>query len=206
AVFITGCDSGLGYSLALHCCSSSGLTVFAGLLEPESPALNFLRGVAEESGRLHFVPLDVTRGESVNAAVEHVSAKLKELDLHLIGVINNAGVMVFGEYEWLTDGLIEKQLDVNLRGTMRLTRQLMPLIRQHRSRVINVTSHCGLSALPGLSVYCATKAALNSWSDALRMELKKFGVHVVKFVPGKFLVVPELCMRRDLMLSSILYA
>lgn len=67
--------------------------------------------------------------------------------------VNNCGVMVFGESEWLTDNLIDYQIDVNLSGTIKLTKRFLPLIRLSKARVINVTSHCALRALPGLSVY-----------------------------------------------------
>lgn len=61
--------------------------------------------------------------------------------------------MVFGESEWLTDNLIDYQIDVNLAGTIKLTKRFLPLIRIAKARVINVTSHCALRSLPGLSVY-----------------------------------------------------
>lgn len=59
-------------------------------------------------------------------------------------LVNNAGVMCFGEFEWQTRNLFESQINVNVLGTMRLTKELLPLIRQHRGRIINITSHCGL--------------------------------------------------------------
>ena len=67
--------------------------------------------------------------------------------------VNNCGVMVFGESEWLTDNLIDYQINVNLAGTIKLTKRFLPLIRISKARVVNVTSHCALRALPGLSVY-----------------------------------------------------
>lgn len=67
--------------------------------------------------------------------------------------VNNCGVMVFGESEWFTNNLIEYQINVNLGGTIKLTKKFLPLIRRSKARVINVTSHCALRALPGLSVY-----------------------------------------------------
>lgn len=103
----------------------------------------------------------------------------------LRAVVNNAGVMVFGEFEWQTQDIAEHQVNVNLLGTMRLTRALMPIIRQNCSRIIVVSSHCAHESLPGVSIYGATKAAIHSWASSLRAEVGKYGVKVVCFVPGQ---------------------
>lgn len=62
----------------------------------------------------------------------------------LTAVVNNAGVMCFGEFEWQTDSQIDYQIEVNLLGTMKFTKRLAPLVRKHKARIINVTSHCAL--------------------------------------------------------------
>lgn len=94
--------------------------------------------------------------------------------------------MVFGEFEWQTQNLAEYQVNVNILGTMRITRELMPIIRQNGSRIIVVSSHCAADPLPGISVYGATKAALHAWTTALRTEVGKYGVNVVSFIPGQY--------------------
>lgn len=96
--------------------------------------------------------------------------------------------MCFGETEWQTREIIESQVNVNLLGTMRVTKAFLPLIRQQKSRIINVTSHCGLRTLPGLPIYCATKAGLNAFTEGLRLDMKKYGVEVVNFIPGSFVM------------------
>lgn len=96
--------------------------------------------------------------------------------------------MCFGETEWQTSDLINNQISVNLSGTINLTKTFLPLIRKHKSRIINVTSHCGLRSLPGLPIYCATKAGLKAFTDALRLDMNKYGVEVVNFVPGSFIM------------------
>lgn len=98
--------------------------------------------------------------------------------------MNNAGVMTFGEFEWQTQSLIENQINVNLLGTMRITQELMPILRENRSRIIVVSSHCADEPLPGISVYGATKAALDAWATSLRVEIGKYGIEVVSFIPG----------------------
>lgn len=104
----------------------------------------------------------------------------------LRALVNNAGVMIFGEFEWQLARQARHQVEVNVLGTMSVTRKLLPQLRKHKSRIINVTSHCALASLPGLSIYGATKAALLGWSDSLRVELAKYGVSVVNFIPGMF--------------------
>lgn len=91
---------------------------------------------------------------------------------------------MFGEFEWQTQNLAEYQINVNILGTMRITRELMPIIRQNDGRIIVVSSHCAIDPLPGISVYAATKAALHAWTTALRIEVGKYGVNVVSFIPG----------------------
>lgn len=94
--------------------------------------------------------------------------------------------MIFGEAEWQTSRMIESQINVNLLGTIKLTHAMLPLARQHRARIINVTSHCGIQCLPTLAVYGATKAGLASFTECLRMEMKPHKVDVVNFIPGNF--------------------
>lgn len=93
--------------------------------------------------------------------------------------------MVFGEFEWQTQNLVEHQINVNLLGTMRITRELMPILRENRSRIIVISSHCADEPLPGISIYGATKAALHAWATSLRVEVGKYGVEVVSFIPGQ---------------------
>lgn len=93
--------------------------------------------------------------------------------------------MVLGEFEWQTQNLAEHQVNVNLLGTMRITRELMPILRDNRSRIIVVSSHCANESLPGIGIYGATKAALHAWATSLRVEVGKYGVEVVSFIPGQ---------------------
>ncbi|KAF7383810.1 hypothetical protein HZH68_014567 [Vespula germanica] len=161
-VIITGCDSGLGYSLALHC-QFLGATVIASVLDNTGQGAELLK----EKG-IVVLPLDITNDKTLKA------------------LVNNAGVMIFGEFEWQTKDQVKHQLEVNLLGTMKITHQLMPLIRKDSTRIVVVSSHCASEPLPGVAAYSATKAAINAWATAIRVELKKYGIDVVTFVPGSF--------------------
>lgn len=109
----------------------------------------------------------------------------------MLALVNNAAVMIFGEFDWQTRDQIHSQVMVNLIGTMNVTQTLMPFIRKDKARIIVISSHCGLESLPGLSIYGATKAGLLAWSTSLRVELAKFGVKVVSFIPGRCKVLDE---------------
>lgn len=142
------------------------------------------------SKHFHVIQLDITKIETIKAAREFVAKLLRaNANLSFTALVNNAGVMTFGEFEWQTLDLIRQQLNVNLLGTMFLTKEILPIIRLYKGRIINVTSHCSLQALPSLSVYAASKVGLKFWSDALRMEMNKYGVHVIDFIPGMYMMM-----------------
>nr|CAD7202191.1 unnamed protein product [Timema douglasi] len=195
-VVVTGCDSGLGFSVALHL-HSLGLTVVAACLDAHGSGATKLKALAGLN-RMHVLRLDIRDGASIEKAVREVHLLLqRNRELQLRALVNNAGVMVFGEFEWLTERLINQQVEVNLLGTMRITKAFCSLIRHHEGRIVTVTSHCASQALPGLSVYGATKAALKAWSDALRVEQAKYGVKVITLVPGSFVMQSNILAHHD---------
>ncbi|EFA06375.2 D-beta-hydroxybutyrate dehydrogenase, mitochondrial [Tribolium castaneum] len=182
-VLISGCDSGLGFSLAIHA-ARLGFTVVAGFLDLESPGA---REIKQFHRKITQIQLDVTSKESVFVAVETINQYLNSNPSYeFYALVNNAGVMVFGEFEWQTERLIHQQVHVNLMGTMNVSRAFIPLLRKYHGRLINITSHCSFTCLPGLSVYGATKAGIKAFSDGLRIELGKYGVKVVMLTPGSF--------------------
>ncbi|CAL7949795.1 unnamed protein product [Xylocopa violacea] len=180
AIVVTGCDSGLGYSLALHC-RQLGATVIASVLHIDGTGAKQL----EKEGVLVY-PLDVTKTKSIENFTDSVRMVLNKQKLVLRCLINNAAVMIFGEFEWQTDEQLMHQVEVNFLGTMRVTRGLLSTIRAHFSRIIVISSHCNIQPIPGVAAYSGTKAALSAWATAIRLELKKYGVKVVCFIPGSF--------------------
>ncbi|XP_044577584.1 D-beta-hydroxybutyrate dehydrogenase, mitochondrial [Cotesia glomerata] len=182
-VVITGCDSGLGFSFAFHCHKNLNAHVIAGVHNIDSLGANEL-----SKAGIHVHSLELTSSESVQAFVQYIRNDLKNKNLALRCFINNAGIMIFGEFEWQTEEQLRHQVEVNLLGTMRVTKEILPLLREYSSRLINVTSHCAYESLPGVAVYSSTKSALASWTNALRVELKKFGIKVVSFIPGSFVL------------------
>ncbi|XP_076235153.1 SDR family oxidoreductase shroud [Calliopsis andreniformis] len=190
AVVITGCDSGLGYSLALHC-RQLGAAVIAGVLKNDSPGAKKLR-----EKDIYVYPLDNTKTESVTEFATSVRTVLAEKNLALRCMVNNAAVMIFGEFEWQTEDQIRSQVEVNFLGSMRITRELMPMIRAHSSRIIVISSHCNIQPIPGVAAYSGTKAAITAWATAIRVELKKYGINVVCFIPGSFVRESNIMLRQ----------
>jgi len=182
-IVITGCDTGIGHELAVHL-DSLGFTVVAGCLSTSSEGAQRLR--VEASSRLHLIPLDVRKEEQVKLALQYVEQHLCVGETGVYAVVNNAGVCVCGEFDWQTWGQVESQVQTNLLGTLRVTKLFLPLLKRAGGRVINVSSVAGLHGYPGLSVYCATKHALEGFTHVLRLELLKLGVHVVSVQPGDF--------------------
>ncbi|KAM8705345.1 hypothetical protein ACLKA7_009760 [Drosophila subpalustris] len=205
-VLVTGCDSGLGHSLAVYCYRALNMTVIGCCHNLQSQGARLLQQMStgeDDDGnerrrhRMLTWQLDLLQPASIEQVQVNLEQLLSNNDYQLMALVNNAGVMCFGEFEWQLPSQIEMQINCNLLGTMRLTRQLLPLLRQHRGRIINVTSHCGLQALPALGPYAASKAALRIWNDALRIELQQYGMEVVNFIPGFFVMDSNIAARQQ---------
>ncbi|XP_043192345.1 short-chain dehydrogenase/reductase family 9C member 7-like isoform X1 [Amphibalanus amphitrite] len=183
AVFITGCDTGFGNSVARRL-DALGLRVFAGCLFPEGEGARTLQH--DCSRQLTVVPCDVTSQSQVDSAVLLVRALLKEDKLHAI--VNNAGVFTMSEVEWCTLEMYRRLFEVNCLGAIRVTKAFLPLVRSHGQggRVVIVASLAGRYTIPGLSAYSVSKHATISFADALRREMAKFGVTVHTVEPGTY--------------------
>ncbi|XP_060567763.1 D-beta-hydroxybutyrate dehydrogenase, mitochondrial-like isoform X2 [Ruditapes philippinarum] len=107
-------------------------------------------------------------------------------DSGLFGVINNAGMNMYGEVELTPLSIYEKGFNVNLYGGIRVLKKFLPQIRQSKGRIINVTSVHGLLSRPCQSNYETAKHDFETLSDSLRLEMKKFGVKVIVIEPGMY--------------------
>jgi NAD(P)-dependent dehydrogenase (short-subunit alcohol dehydrogenase family) len=183
AVVITGASTGIGAHCALTL-AAEGFRVYAGVRrEADGEAL---RAQAEPSSRDRLIPvrLEVTDSESIQQAAAFVSADLGGPCEHL-GLVNNAGIVVGGPLEFLPLTSLRHQLAVNVEGPIAVTQAFMPLLRQAKqARIVMMSSIAGKSAVPFISPYCASKHALEAFSDALRVELAPFGIEVSIIEPG----------------------
>jgi short-subunit dehydrogenase len=178
-ILITGATSGIGRHAALAL-ARRGHTVFA--TGRNRAALDILAQEAADLP-LHTLPLDVTRPESIADAAAAVGALTEGKGLDVL--INNAGYGHMGPTELVSDAALRQQFDTNVFGLMSVTRAFLPGMRARGSgRIINISSVGGRMTFPYMGVYNASKYAVESLSDALRIELKPFGVQVVLVEPG----------------------
>lgn len=187
AVVITGCDSGLGYSLA-HWCHGKGMVVIAachGQGGHGNLGGDNLEKLGQDCGRIHVIRnFNVTDVKCIENLQDQVSKILMETRSVLHGVINNAGTLVLAKLEWQTHDMIESQLMVNLRGSISMSKTFLPLLKKtNGSRIINISSPAADTRLPLTSVYSASKAGLEAFSDALSSEIEDDQVHVIVLSP-----------------------
>jgi NAD(P)-dependent dehydrogenase (short-subunit alcohol dehydrogenase family) len=180
-VLITGATAGIGRTTALHLATLGHHVIASGRRPAELARLSAeARGLA---GRVDTVVLDVTDASSIAAAVEAVGALTGARGLDAL--INNAGFGVLGPTSEISDAEIRRQYETNVFGLMNVTRAFLPGMRARRAgRIINVSSVGGRITMPYFGVYNSTKYAIESLSDALRYELRPFGIDVALIEPG----------------------
>jgi len=177
SVVITGASKGIGRAAALHM-DQLGWRVFAGVRK-DADAESLKR---EASERLTPIMVDVTREETIISAAEQVTEIVGDAGLH--GLVNNAGIAVPAPLEFIPIDELRWQLEVNLIGQVAVTQKLIPLLRQARGRIINMSSIAGRVVLPINSPYHISKYALEAMNDALRLELVPWDIEVVAIEPG----------------------
>ena len=163
-VLITGASSGVGQSTA-RLLSQRGYKVFGTSRQSST----------ESAPAMEMLQLDVRADDSVRACVEAVMGRSGRLDV----LINNAGYELAGALEELSSEEIRAQFETNFFGVVRMVDAVLPQMRrQKHGHIINVSSLSGLSAIPFLGVYSASKFALEGYTEALRHEVKPFDIHV----------------------------
>lgn len=173
-VLITGCSSGIGRATALEA-AARGHRVFASARNLES-----LRGL-ESGGPIRPLALDVTNAASIRGAVASVLTEAGRVD----ALVNNAGYAQYGAAEDVSAEEWRRQFDVNLFGAIEAARAVLPAMREKRSgTIVNVSSVAGKIAIPFAAPYCASKHALEAFSDALRVEVAPFGIRVAVIEAG----------------------
>src|SRR3954447_18355043 len=173
SVLITGCSSGIGHATATHL-AERGWTVYASARRMESIADLAQRGC-------RTLALDVTDEGSMEAAV----AAVEETEGGVGALVNNAGYSQSGAIETVPLERIRAQFETNVFGLVRMCQLVLPGMRRHGGgRIVNVSSMGGRLTFPGGGAYHGTKHAVEALSDALRFELRGFGVDVVVIEPG----------------------
>ena len=170
-ILITGCSSGFGLEIARAFLDRPDWTVVATMR-------TIREGILPASDRLRILPLDVTDSASIRHAVEAAGP----VDV----LVNNAGIGYLNALEGTSMAMVRDVFETNVFGTMAMTQAFLPQFRERRAGVIiNVTSSVTLLPLPLLSVYTASKAAVNAFSEVLALELEPFDIRVRVVLPGR---------------------
>ncbi|MCD9576598.1 SDR family oxidoreductase [Flavobacterium soyae] len=171
-VLITGGSSGIGKSIGefLH---AKGFVVYGTSRNPEKVS----------NSVFPLVALDVRNADSIKTAVNKVIETSGRLDI----VINNAGVGITGPLEEIPIEEIKNNFETNFFGPIEVMKAVLPQMRKQKSGlIINITSIAAYMGLPYRSVYSASKGALELITEALRMEVKQFGIEITNVAPGDF--------------------
>ena len=174
SVVVTGTSTGIGAASALHL-AEKGFRVFAGVRREAD-------GAALEAPGVTPLLLDITDEATISAAVDTVASAVG--DRGLAGLVNNAGIVKPSPLEFQPIDDFRMQLEVNLIGHVAVTQAFLPLIRRGRGRIVNVGSIGGRMALPLHGAYSASKFGMEGLSDALRLELRQWGIPVSLVDPG----------------------
>lgn len=168
-VLITGCSSGYGLETARHF-HERGWRVIATMRTPHESLL-------PQSDRLRVLPLDVTRNESIAAAIDAAG----EVDV----LVNNAGIGLLGAFEVTPMATVRELFETNTFGVMAMTQAMLPQFRVRRAGVVvNVTSSATLAPMPLVAAYTASKTAIEGFTASIAFELASFNVRVKLVEPG----------------------
>jgi NAD(P)-dependent dehydrogenase (short-subunit alcohol dehydrogenase family) len=173
AVLITGCSTGIGRATAEHL-AATGWKVYATARRPES--------IADLEGKVHAtLALDVTDEASMEGAVKQV----EEAEGAVGVLVNNAGYSRSGAVESVPMEDVRRQFETNVFGLARMCQLVLPGMRRQRyGRIVNLSSMGGRLTFPGGGFYHGTKYAVEAISDALRFEVRGFGIDVILIEPG----------------------
>ncbi|WP_034854023.1 SDR family NAD(P)-dependent oxidoreductase [Inquilinus limosus] len=176
-VLVTGASGGIGRRLVERL-ADAGFAVYAGARSESG-----LKAASSISAaRVVPIALDITDGESIAAAAQRLAQDLGGRGL--AGLINMAGIIVEGPLELIPVANFRRQFEVNVVGPFALTRALLPLLQAGRGHIVNIGAATAHTTVPFFGAISASKAALASVSDAMRMEFGPLGVEVVLVEPG----------------------
>lgn len=175
--FITGANRGIGAEIAKAALAAGDSVVVTGR------NLQQLRAKFADSGKALALALDVTDSSQALAAVEATLNHFGRIDV----LVNNAGYGQLGVFEEIPQQAVQRQFATNVFGLMNVTRAVLPVMRSQRSgRIFNLSSIGGALGFDAASVYCATKFAVEGFTESLALEIKSFGIEVTIVEPGFF--------------------
>jgi uncharacterized oxidoreductase len=174
-ILVTGGSAGIGLAFATRFLELGNEVIVTARTRSR------LDQVKTDHPRLHTIVSDVSDAASVASLTAEVKERFPRLDV----LMNNAGVMVSRNLGVPAADLtaLTSEIDINLKGTIRTTSALIDVIRANKGTIINVSSALAFVPLTSAPIYCATKAAIHSYTSSLRFQLRDAGVHVVELMP-----------------------
>ncbi len=177
---ITGCSTGFGKLLSERLLKQ-GERVVATARKLES--LSSLSSLVKTENQLIRMRLDVTQNHLIQTVIQHTLEKFGKIDI----LVNNAGYGYVGALEETSESEIRKIFNTNVFGLIKMIRAVLPQMRQQKSgHIINLSSVSGVVALPGVSIYAATKFAVEAISESLSAEVSSFGIKITIIEPSGF--------------------
>ena len=173
SVLVTGAARGIGKSIAAHLASRNWDVIAGVRTQQDAESITDVN-----PQRISAVILDVTN----DAQLDDLAKVLPD---RLDGIVNNAGIAVSGPMETVSTDDWRKQLDVNVIGQLAVTRVVLPRLRKSKGRIVFISSVNGQLSMPMLGAYCASKFAIEAAADAMRMELRPWGIRVVVVEPAQ---------------------
>ncbi|EFA76466.1 oxidoreductase [Heterostelium album PN500] len=189
---VTGCSSGIGHALVESLSKYPNIKVYAS-------ARNVSSISKLKSENVDIVQLDVCDNNSIKEAIDTILQKEEKIDI----LINNAGINIYGPVIDLTDEDNRRMMDTNFFGVVNVVREVAKHMIPRKSGLIaNIGSPGGWISNPYVGMYCASKAAIHFWTDALRMELAPFDIKVSLVVPGA--IQSDIAMKAQPSLQELL--
>ena len=179
-IVITGCSSGIGLETAITC-AKNNMTVFACVRNPYK-AFELKKRIEDEKlSEIKIIEMDVSKDISIKNGIHQILNFTNHIDI----LFNNAGRMILGSLEDLSDKELSGQLDTDLRGVIILTKNILPIMRKNNSGlIINMSSVAGRIGFPLSSAYCISKFGIEGLSQALRRELMTKNINVCLIEAG----------------------
>jgi len=176
---ITGSSSGVGHATALLLARNRFHTYAT--MRNIKKSVDIMEIANRERLPLQVIQLDVNDNTSIRNSIEKVISEKQRIDL----LVNNAGYGLVGAFEDLSVEEIKSQFETNFFGIIRLTQQVLPIMRKQKSgTIVNVSSGAGRIGFPGMSAYVSSKFALEGLSESMSYELEPFGIKIVIIEPG----------------------
>ena len=177
---VTGSSTGIGFETCLALAKNGYLT-YATMRDLKKTE-RIERIDHDKNLQIKIIEMDVNKDDSVKNAIEKIIDENGQIDI----LVNNAGYGLFGALEDLSVSEIKNQFETNVFGIIRVTQNVLPIMRRQTNGVIvNISSIAGLVGIPSQSVYVSTKFAVEGLSESLSFELEPFGIKIILIEPGE---------------------